>query len=70
MNVKRLFGMILTLLGIGGLIYAAFIFMNTSGGTYNMKALTMFGVLGAVFFVAGIGLIKTTKDTDAPSSQA
>ncbi|MEO6036993.1 MAG: hypothetical protein ABIQ93_01185 [Saprospiraceae bacterium] len=69
MNVKRIFGMLLTLLGIGGLIYAAFIFMNTSGGTYNMKALTTACILGAVFFIAGIGLVKATKDTDAPSPQ-
>ena len=68
MNVKRLFGMVLTVLGILGLIYAAYIFMNTSGGTRNMKALAMYGVLGAVFFIAGIGLVKTIKDTDMPST--
>lgn len=67
MNVKRMFGTILTILGIGGLIYAAIIFMNTSGGTYNIKAITMFAILGVVFFIAGIGLVKTVKDTDAPS---
>ncbi len=69
MNVKRLLGTLLTILGILGMIYAAYIFMNTSGGTRNMKSLAMYGVLGAVFFFAGIGLIKTIKDTDTPSSQ-
>ena len=67
MNVKRLLGTLLTLLGLIGLIYAAFIFMNTSGGDRNMKALFTYGFLGAVFFFAGIGLVKTIKDTDAPS---
>jgi len=66
MNIKRLLGTILTLLGLFGLIYAAYIFMNTSGGR-SMKALAMYGILGAVFFFAGIGLVKTIKDTDAPS---
>lgn len=62
--------MLLTILGLVGLIYAGYIFMNTSGGARNMKALAMYGILGAVFFFAGIGLVKTIKDTDAPSPQA
>ena len=66
MNIKRIFGVLLTLLGIMGLIYAAYVFMNASGGTRNLKAIAMFGVLGTVFFIAGIGLVKTIKDTDSP----
>ncbi len=62
MNVKRIFGAILTLLGIGGLIYAAVVFTNTSGGTRDVKALTIFGALGLLFFIAGISLVRTTKD--------
>ncbi|MFA7359832.1 MAG: hypothetical protein WC139_02230 [Candidatus Kapaibacterium sp.] len=62
MNVKRIFGAILTLLGIGGLIYTAMIFMNTSGGTRDIKVLVIYGVLGLIFFIAGISLIRTTKD--------
>lgn len=62
MNVKRMFGTILTILGILGLIYAAYIFINTSGGTRNMKTLATFGILGVVFFIAGIGLVKTVRD--------
>lgn len=62
MNVKRIFGALLTLLGIGGLIYAAVIFANTSGGVREVKSLTIFGVLGLIFFIAGIGLVRTTKD--------
>lgn len=68
MNVKRTFGVLLTVLGIMGLIYAAFVFLNTSGGAYNMKAMLTYGVLGAVFFVAGIGLVRNTQDTDSPPS--
>ncbi|AWA29745.1 hypothetical protein HYN48_06450 [Flavobacterium magnum] len=62
MNVKRLFGTILTILGIIGLIYAAVVFANTGGGVRDIKALTIYGILGIVFFIAGIGLVKTTKD--------
>ena len=62
MNVKRIFGALLTVLGIGSLIYAAVIFAGSSNGTNNIKSLIIFGVLGIIFFIAGIGLIKTTKD--------
>ena len=62
MNLKRIFGAILTLLGIGSLIYAAVIFANTSGGNRDIKSLTIFGILGLIFFISGIGLVRTTKD--------
>jgi len=62
MNVKRIFGAILTVLGIGGLIYTAMIFLNTSGGTHDVKVLIIYGILGLIFFIAGISLIRTTKD--------
>ncbi|MBC8046902.1 MAG: hypothetical protein H7Y00_08915 [Fimbriimonadaceae bacterium] len=66
MNLKRIFGAILTVLGIIGLIYAAIIFVNGSGGTYDVKALTIYGVLGFIFFIAGIGLVRATKDEANP----
>ncbi len=62
MNIKRIFGALLTLLGIVGLIYGAVLFVNTSGGTRDVKALIIYGILGIVFFIAGIGLVRTTKD--------
>ena len=62
MNVKRIFGALLTILGIGSLIYAAVLFVITSGGTRDIKALVIYGVLGLIFFIAGISLIRTTKD--------
>lgn len=62
MNVKRVFGAILTLLGIGGLIYCAIVFSGTSGGTKDIKSLIIFGVIGLLFFISGIGLIRTTHD--------
>jgi hypothetical protein len=62
MNLKRIFGALLTLLGIGGLIYTAILFVNTKGGTGDIKALIIYGILGAIFFAAGISLVRTTKD--------
>jgi uncharacterized membrane protein len=62
MNIKRIFGSMLTVLGIAGLIYAAFLFVNTSGNTYAIKTLAIYGLLGLLFFISGISLIRTTKD--------
>ncbi|MCY7292403.1 MAG: hypothetical protein LH615_09500, partial [Ferruginibacter sp.] len=59
---KRVLGIILSLLGIAGLIYAGVTFMNGGTGERNIKAIIFTGVLGAIFFFAGIGLIKNTKD--------
>jgi uncharacterized membrane protein len=60
--MKRIFGGLLTILGICGLIYTATVFANTSGSERDMKSLIIYGVLGAVFFISGISLIRTTKD--------
>ena len=62
MNLKRIFGALLTLLGIGSLIYASVLFVNASGKSDNIKALVIYGILGLLFFVAGISLVRTTKD--------
>lgn len=62
MNLKRIFGAVLTILGIVGLIYAAVLFINKSGGTGDIKALLIYGAIGLLFFAAGISLIRTTKD--------
>jgi hypothetical protein len=62
MNLKRIFGLILTIAGIGGLVYAAVVFAATSGGERDMRALVIYGVLGLIFVITGIGLVKNTKD--------
>lgn len=62
MNLKRIFGALLTLLGTGSLIYAAVLFVKNAGGTRDIKSLVIFGILGLIFFIAGISLIRTTKD--------
>jgi hypothetical protein len=62
MNLKRIFGALLTGLGIVGLIYTAVVFTNTTGETKDIKALIIYGILGIVFFTSGISLVRTTKD--------
>lgn len=69
MNLKRIFGVILTVLGIIGLIYAAYEFVNTTGSNRQVKILIVYGILGAIFFFTGIGLVRSTKDDSRPPVQ-
>lgn len=62
MNLKKIFGTLLTALGIGGLIYTAILFVTSNNSNYAIKTLVVFGILGFVFFTAGISLISTTKE--------
>lgn len=62
MNIKRIFGALLTVLGIIGLIAAAVLFVNTSVGMRDIKELITYGILGLVFFISGISLVRLTKD--------
>jgi uncharacterized membrane protein len=62
MNIKRIFGALLTLIGIIGLIYAAYVFAGTGGSNGDIRLLIIYGILGLVFFISGIGLVRNTKD--------
>ena len=62
MNIKRFFGGLLTVLGIGSLIYTAILFANLSGGTHAIRSVIIYGILGLVFFISGISLIRTVRD--------
>jgi uncharacterized membrane protein len=59
---KRVLGIILALLGIVGLIYAGFSFLNGGEDTRNIKMIIICGILGAIFFFSGISLVRSTKD--------
>jgi uncharacterized membrane protein len=60
---KRMFGVILTVLGIAGLIIAAYNFVQGNTGTnHSVKSVLVFSILGLLFFFAGIGLIRSTRD--------
>ena len=62
MNIKRIFGSILTVLGIVSLIYAAVLFANSATNNNDIKVVIVYGVLGLIFFISGISLIQTVKD--------
>ena len=62
MNIKRVFGTLLTLLGIGALIYAGIVFMDKSVGKTDIKTIILYGVLGSLFFFSGIKLVSNIKD--------
>lgn len=60
MNLKRIFGSVLTIIGTAGLIYTAVIFVNSSDASQNLRLLLVYGILSFIFFVSGISLIRTT----------
>jgi hypothetical protein len=59
---KRVLGIILSIVGIIGLIIAAISIINGSGSNRGVKEILVFGILGAIFFFAGIGLVRNTSD--------
>ena len=59
---KRVLGFILSLLGVAGLIIAGVNFMTGKGSRQNIKEIIIFSILGAIFFFAGVALVKNTKD--------
>jgi len=58
MDLKKIFGPLLTLLGIAGMIYAAFLFLNDES---EWRPMVVFFVLGLIFFSSGMGLIKNSE---------
>ena len=59
---KRILGIILAIVGIFGLILTAVKIVNGSSGAKSVKEIFVYGILGAIFFFSGIGLIKRTND--------
>ena len=59
---KRFLGIILAVLGIAGLIFAAMNFINGGSGAHHVREIVGYGVLGLIFFAAGVSLVRTTRD--------
>lgn len=57
MNVKSIFGIILTIVGLVGLIYGGIDF--TKGGV--AQASFVYLILGGIFFFTGVSLLRSTK---------
>jgi hypothetical protein len=60
---KRLFGVIITILGITGLLLAAYNLVQFKTATnHSVMSVAIYGVQGILFFFAGIGLVRNTQD--------
>jgi hypothetical protein len=59
---KRFLGIILSVLGIAGLLFAVINFINGGSGGHHVREIIGYGVLGLVFFAAGVSLVRTTRD--------
>jgi uncharacterized membrane protein len=57
---KRILGVVLSILGIIGLVLAAIRF--ASGRSTGVRLTIISLVLGAIFFFSGISLVKKTND--------
>ncbi|GAB3793978.1 hypothetical protein GCM10028819_06570 [Spirosoma humi] len=57
MNAKSILGIILTLVGLIGLVYGGIDF--TKGGVSQSSF--VYVILGGIFFFAGVGLVRSTR---------
>ncbi|WP_426058629.1 hypothetical protein [Hymenobacter sp. B1770] len=62
MNQKRTFGTVLTILGILGIIIGALAFLGIGGISLSKANSAVPFIVGLIFFMAGINLVKTTSD--------
>lgn len=59
---KRILGILLSILGIIGLVLAAVRFARGISGGEGARLTIIALILGAIFFFSGIALVKNTKD--------
>ncbi|MBS1664912.1 MAG: hypothetical protein JST68_27945 [Bacteroidetes bacterium] len=59
---KRILGVVLSILGVIGLILAAVRFANGVSGGQGIRMIFIYSILGAIFFFSGIALVKNTRD--------
>lgn len=61
MNLKRIFGFLLTMLGIAGLIYTAVVFTGTSGSNRDVKALIILAFLVLCFLCRALAWLRILR---------
>lgn len=60
---KHLMGVVLTVIGAFGLLLSSFYLIHgKSSGDVSLAPVIIYGILGVLFFFAGIGLIRNSKD--------
>jgi hypothetical protein len=62
MNIKRIFGSLLIMLGTASIIYTALLFINNQGGDKNIRTISMYGIFGLLFFLSGLSFFRDTND--------
>ena len=62
MNLKRIFGAVLTTIGIVILCYGGYLFISSTNSATGWKSIIVSLLLGMIFFASGIGLVKGMKD--------
>ncbi|HTB25631.1 MAG TPA: hypothetical protein VK711_09675 [Puia sp.] len=67
---KRLFGFIITILGVTGLILAIYNLVRVNAApNHSVISVAIYGIQGILFFFAGIGLIRNTQDLTSLRSE-
>jgi len=61
-NGERFLGIVLAVLGFASLIFAAANFINGGSEGHHVREIVGYGVLGLIFFAAGVSLVRTTRD--------
>lgn len=59
---KRILGVVLSVLGVIGLVLAAVRFASGGTGGHGVRLTIISLILGALFFFSGISLVKNTND--------
>ena len=59
---KRILGVVLSVLGVLGLIIAAVRFASGGAGGHGVRLTIISLILGVLFFFSGISLVKNTND--------
>ena len=60
MNTKTTLGLVLTTLGIIGVIYPLSVLTSTKEHNFNL--LVVYAVIGVISVISGITMVKTTQD--------
>ena len=59
---KRILGVVLSILGVLGLIFAAVRFASGGTASHGVRLTIISLILGVLFFFSGISLVKNTND--------
>lgn len=64
MNTKSILGLLLSLVGIFGLLYTILLYNHSSETGTGIRTVIIYGTLGAVLLASGFGLNESVKDEE------